>query len=130
MELKTNINKMDRFRDNFISEFQRLLHSANNGHIDSQILLASKLLTETNEKYRVIEAYKWVFISLFLGNAQSNDMLFFIRISMSEEQILEADDLVEKWIEVKNQELLESRNQNWSKELLETFKNVKKALLN
>ena len=55
---------------------------------------------------------------------------FFIRISMSEEQILEADDLVEKWIEVKNQELLESRNQNWSKELLETFKNVKKALLN
>ena len=119
------INKID-----FKSMHESLINSAENGHIDSQILLASKLLTETNEKYRVIEAYKWLFISLFLGNAQSNDMLFFIRISMSEEQILEADALVEKWIEEKNQELLELRNQNWSKEMLDTFKDVKKALLN
>ena len=112
------------------NKYNKLLSSSSNGHIDSQILLASKLLTESNDKNRVVEAYKWLFISLFLGNAQSNDMLFFIRISMSEEQILEADDLVEKWIEEKNQELMESRNKEWSKEMLETFKNVKKALLN
>lgn len=114
----------------FNSEFGWLVNSANNGDTDVQITLASKILANSNDESRVIEAYKWLFISLFLDNENARKLVEFVRRSMSEEQVLEADALVEKWIGEKNQELMELRNQNWSKEMLETFKNVKKALLN
>jgi hypothetical protein len=107
-----------------------LFQLANNGDTDVQITLASKILATSSDEHRVIEAYKWLFISLFLNNEKARKLVEFVRRSMSEEQVLEADALVEKWIGEKNQELMELRNQNWSKEMLETFKNVKKALLN
>ena len=112
------------------NKYENLLDYAKNGHIDSQILLASKLLTKSYDKSRVIEAYKWLFISLFLNNEKARKLVEFVRITISEEKVIEADAFVEKWIEEKNQELMESRNKEWSKEMLETFKNVKKALLN
>ena len=112
------------------SQYAVLLRLANNGDTDVQITLASKILATSSDEHRVIEAYKWLFISLFLNNEKARKLVEFVRITMSEEQVIEADAFVEKWIEEKNQELMESRNKEWSKEMLETFKNVKKALLN
>ena len=108
----------------------QLIELANNGDTVVQITLASKILATSSDEHQVIEAYKWLFISLFLGNENARKNAEFVHRSMSEEQVLEADALVEKWIEEKIQELMESRNKEWSKEMLETFKNVKKGLLN
>jgi hypothetical protein len=121
---------MTKKKESYASWNTLLFSLANNGDSELQITLASKLLATSSDKQRVVEAYKWLFISLFLNNENAQKIIEFVRRGMSEEQVLEADGLVEKWIEEKNQELMESRNKEWSKEMLETFKNVKKGLLN
>jgi len=103
---------------------------ANNGDTDVQITLASKILANSNDDSRVIEAYKWLFISLFLNNENARNLVEFVRRSMSEEQVVEADALVEKWIVEKNEELMESRNDAWTFDLKDAFKNVRKEILN
>ncbi len=94
---------MPKSKSNFSSEYERLVNSATNGDSELQITLASKLLAASSDEQRVVEAYKWLFISLFLNNENARKLIEFVRRSMSEEQVLEADALVEKWIVEKNE---------------------------
>jgi hypothetical protein len=111
-------------------ELTKFRELSNNGDTDVQITLASRILATSSDEQRVVEAYKWLFISLFLNNENARNLVEFVRRSMSEEQVLEADALVEKWIVEKNEELMESRNDAWTFDLKDAFKNVRKEILN
>ena len=104
------------------NKYENLLDYAKNGHIDSQILLASNLLTKSYDKSRVIEAYKWLFFSSLLGNTQSNDMIFLVRINMPEVQVIEDDKLVAQWCSDKQDEYERDEINDWHQSLLKMWK--------
>ena len=117
--------------NDFDSEYQWLEHCAENGVSEMQISFASEILAKRTDEKRVVEAYKWLFIALFLDNIQGKDLGAFVRRSMTDEQVLEADALVELWVEKKNDELLESRTESWSQELHNKFpQSLKQQMLN
>jgi hypothetical protein len=122
---------MHKSREEFYSEDEWLQHCAEYGVSEMQITFASEILSKRTDERRVVEAYKWLFISLFLANLQAKDLGAFVRRSMTDEQVLEADALVEEWVEKKNDELLESNTVYWSQELHIKFpQSMKTRLLN
>lgn len=113
------------------TEYEWLEQCAENGVTEHQINFASHILEARVDEKRLVEAYKWLFIAMFLGNMQGKDLGAFVRRSMSDEQVLEADGLVELWVEKKNDELLESRTESWSQELHAKFpQSIKHQMLN
>lgn len=118
-------------KSDFKSEYEWLEHCAENGASDMQISFASEILAKRTDEKRVVEAYKWLFIALFLDNMLGKELGAFVRRSMTDEQVLEADALVELWVEKKNDELLESRTDQWSQELHKKFPpSIKHQMLN
>ena len=113
------------------SEYEWLEKCAENGVSEIQISFASHILVNRTDEKRVVDAYKWLFIALFLDNLQAKDLGAFVRRSMTDEQVLEADALVELWVEKKNDELLESNTKDWSQELHSKFpQTLKHQMLN
>ena len=108
---------MNKLRTEFKSEYDWLEYCSENGDPDLQIAFSSHILSTRKDEQRVIEAYKWAFISRFLGNLKGEDVLLFIRMSMSDQQVLEADALVEHWVGIKQTEFLEGNTENWSTQL-------------
>ena len=96
-----------------------------------QISFPSHIRTTRTDEKRAVEAYKQLFIALFLDNKQGKDRGGFVRRSMTDEQVLEADALVELQVEKKTDELLESRTEQWSQELHNKFpSSIKHQMLN
>jgi hypothetical protein len=115
----------------YSTEYEWLEHYAENGISEMQISFASQILATRTDEKRVVDAYKWLFIALFLDNLQAKDLGAFVRRSMTDEQVLEADALVESWVEKKNDELLESNTKDWSQELHSKFpQTLKQQMLN
>ena len=119
---------MNKRQSEFPSEYDWLKWNAENGVTDMQITLASEILTNKTES--PLEAYKWLFIALYLGNQSANELVAFLRRTMTEEQVQIGNALVESWLESKNDELLECKNEAWSQALLDSCKSVKKHFLN
>ena len=120
---------MSKTKADFVSDYEWLAHCSEFGVSELQISFASEILSKRTDEKRVVEAYKWLFIALFLDNMQAKDLGGFVRRSMSEEQVLEADALVEQWVEKKNDELLESDTKYWSQELHLKFPQSSKSRL-
>ena len=112
---------MSKLRADFNSEYEWLEFCSKNGDSDLQIAFSSFILSTRTDEQRVVEAYKWALISRFLGNSKGADVLLFIRLSMSDQQVLEADALVEHWAGMKQTEFLEGKTENWSNQLNETW---------
>lgn len=109
-----------------ISEYDWLQSNSCNGITDLQITLAFHILTKRTDENRAIEAYKWLFLANLLGNEKASDLVVFLRLSMTEMQVSEADRLVEEWLETKTNEFLEDNNEDWSEELRNLFKDTTK----
>ena len=60
-------------KSDFKSEYEWLEHCAENGISEMQITFASEILAKRTDEKRVVDAYKWLFISLFLENIQGKD---------------------------------------------------------
>lgn len=119
-------NGMSKLRTEFKSEYDWLEYCSENGDPDLQIAFSSHILSTRKDEQRVVEAYKWAFISRFLGNSKGADALLFIRLSMSDQQVLEADALVEHWAGMKQTEFLEGKTENWSIQLNENWAQTKR----
>jgi len=117
---------MRKLRTEFNSEYDWLEFCSENGDTDLQIAFSSHILSNRTDGQRVIEAYKWAFISRFLGNNKGADVLLFIRLSMTDQQVLEADALVEHWAGMKQTEFLEGKTENWSIQLNESWAQTKR----
>jgi len=116
---------MGKIKNDFNSEYDWLAFRSENGDPDLQVEFSSLILCTRTDLKRVIEAYKWAFISRFLGNSKGADALLFIRLSMSDQQVLEADALVEHWAGAKQTEFLECKTESWSIQLKETWAETK-----
>lgn len=109
-----------------LSEIEIIENYAENGETNYQIKIASQVLTSESQPTSIIKAYKWLFLANILGNAKASDLIAFLRLSMSDLQVNEADRLVEEWLETKTNEFLEDNNEDWSEELRNLFKNTTK----
>ena len=64
------------------------------------------------------QAYKWLFISVALGNEAARDDLIEVNRRLDYEQIGEAYQLAEDWFEEKFDDDLDRDEGNWSPELM------------
>jgi hypothetical protein len=112
---------MYKTRLSFDSDVEWLRYCAENGVSEMQISLASEILSRSTDEHRCTEAYKWLFISHWLGNSTAKEIVHFVRRSMTDEQVEKADAMVESWLENKNDEWLDLKTDEWSKEFSAKF---------
>lgn len=119
---------MDQTQTDFPTESDWLKYNAERGITDMQIALASQILISKCEP--TTEAYKWFFIALYLGDHSAHELVAFLSRTMTEEQVQKGDELVEAWLESKNEQFLEQKTDGWSQPLLDSCRSVRQYLLN
>jgi len=113
---------MGKYRKDFATEYDWLEVCAEHGLSDHQIWFASHIMTNRTDKNRVVEAYKWVTIAETLGNPNAVNVSGFLRASMTEEQVANADLLIDEWVAARDDDLVNNRTDDWSMELKQKFK--------
>jgi hypothetical protein len=101
----------------FKSDYEWHVHCAEHGASDYQLRLAFMILTTRTDEKRIVEAYKWMFISTFIGNKRAEQIVTLLQECMSDEQVVEANALVDLWAESKQDEFLEGKSHTWTQEL-------------
>lgn len=64
------------------------------------------------------QAYKWLFISVALGNEAAKDDLIEVNTRLDYDQINQAYGLAEEWFEEKFEEISDRDESKWSPELM------------
>jgi len=115
------MSQKDKIRKDFNTDYEWYLHCSEQGASDYQIRLAFLILTTRNDDKRVVEAYKWVFIATYLGNKRAEQIVTLLQECMSDEQVIEANALVDLWAEAKQDEFLEGKSNAWTQELKDNW---------
>jgi hypothetical protein len=101
--------------------YESLNEKANNGDAEQQYLLASKIIATRTDESRLIEAYKWLFLSTFLKCEKAQECCQFLANFMTMEQIEKGNKLVDEWLAEKDKMILECSDTNLSLELKSSF---------
>jgi len=80
-------------------DWERFHHLAQYGHSGFQYFLASQIIASDEYPNRRVEAYKWASLAVLLGESFAEEVPNFLRLSMSEQEIELANQLVEDWLE-------------------------------
>lgn len=88
------------------------------GYTKSQHRLGLLYLESANDSDLLYQAYKWLFISVALGNETAKDDLVKVNKLLDYDQIIEAYQLAEEWFEKKFDEEFERDESVWSPELM------------
>ena len=88
------------------------------GYTETQHRLGRLYLESANNVNELYQAYKWLFISVALGNETAKDDLIEVNTRLDYDQIDEAYQLAEEWFEEKFDEVSERDESKWSPELL------------
>lgn len=91
---------------------------ANLGYTKAQQRLGLLYLESATDAGELYQAYKWLFISVALGNEVARDDLVEVNTRLDYDQINEAYQLAEDWFEEKFDEEFERDESVWSPELL------------
>ena len=91
---------------------------ANLGFTSAQHRLGVLYLESESGSDDLYQAYKWLFISVALGNETARDALIEVNRRLDYEQIGEAYQLAEDWFEEKFDDDLDRDECNWSPELM------------
>lgn len=91
---------------------------ANLGFTSAQHRLGVLYLESASGSDDLYQAYKWLFISVALGNEMAKDDLIEVNRRLDYEQISEAYQLAEDWFEEKFDDDLDRDECNWSPELM------------
>ena len=91
---------------------------ANLGFTSAQHRLGVLYLESASGSDDLYQAYKWLFISVALGNEAARDDLIEVNRRLDYEQIGEAYQLAEDWFEEKFDDDLDRDECNWSPELM------------
>lgn len=81
-------------------------------------------MTTRTDENRVVEAYKWVTITETLGNPYAVNVSDFLRTSMTEEQVVKADQLIDEWVAARDDDVINNRTDDWSMELKQKFRSA------
>jgi len=118
-ETKTNAQKM---RADFDSDYSWHEFLAENGHCSFQYFFAADINADSSHPNRLVNVYKWLLLSALYGELRSNEILPFVMIKMSEEELRVANKLVDDWQKAKSQEINDGDISGWSQELRKAFK--------
>ncbi len=91
---------------------------ANLGYTKVQHRLGLLYLESATDPHELYQAYKWLFISVALGNEKAREALIEVNRRLDYEQIGEAYQLAEDWFEEKFDDDLDRDECNWSPELM------------
>lgn len=94
------------------------LSDADLGFTKAQHRLGLLYLESENDIDAIYQAYKWLFISVFLGNQEAKDALIDVNVKLDYAQIDEAYELAETWFEEKFDEVIARDESMWSPELM------------
>ena len=101
-----------------LDEIKWLKADADLGFTSAQHRLGVLYLESASGADDLYQAYKWLFISVALGNEAARDDLIEVNRRLDYEQIGEAYQLAEDWFEEKFDDDLDQDECNWSPELL------------
>jgi len=99
-------------------EIQWYLTEAELGYTKIQHRLGSLYLGLTGSVEDIYQAYKWLFISVALGNEAAKDDLIEVNTRLDYDQIDQAYQLAEDWFDEKFDEVSERDECKWSPELM------------
>jgi hypothetical protein len=100
---------------------QEILHrteEAERGCSKAQLRLGSLLMERKNDLKALHEAYKWLFISVVLGNESAKDVLAEVNKMLGEDEIYPGFELATEWLAEKFDEDINTKEEEWSMELL------------
>ena len=88
------------------------------GFTKIQHRLGALYLESASSVGELYQAYKWLFISVALGNEAAKDDLIEVNTRLDYDQIDQAFQLAEDWFDEKFNEVLERDESKWSPELM------------
>ncbi len=88
------------------------------GHVHVQHRLGLLYLGRDSDAADLFQAYKWLFISVALGNLAAKDDLIEVNRRLDEPQIDEAYQMALNWFEEKFDDDIDWENGRWSPELM------------
>ena len=91
---------------------------AERGCSKAQHRLGSLLLQKKNDLKAMHEAYKWLFISVVLGNESAKDDLTKVNVILGEDEIDPGFDLASDWLAEKFDDDINAKEEEWAIELL------------
>ena len=94
------------------------LTEADLGFTKIQHRLGSLYLESASSVGELYQAYKWLFISVALGNESAKEALIEVNTRLDYDQIDQAYQLAEDWFDEKFEEVSERDESRWSPELL------------
>ena len=100
-----------------LTDYEWILLLAENGHRSYQYFLASEIHSKSQLPDRIIQTYKWIFLSSLLGETRAKEVAHFVYLGMSQTQINFSEKLIEEWISDKINADENRDKSGWSKEL-------------
>lgn len=101
-----------------VLESNELLSKAEIGCAKSQQELSVRLM-KSSSTHNAIEAYKWMFISLALGNQSAKESLLDLHDILDSQSASYAYQEAEQWFDAKYDEVNSSVEKSWATELLQ-----------
>jgi TPR repeat protein len=95
-----------------------LRSEADRGDVVSQHRLGLLLMEETTDANALREAYKWLFISVWLGHSKAHPDLMKIMLILDTDGTEDSYQLVDEWYAEKFDDSRGEDQQTWSMELL------------
>jgi len=95
-----------------------LRSEADRGDVESQHRLGLLLMEETTDANSLREAYKWLFISVWLGHSKAHPDLLKIMLILDTDGTEDSYQLVDEWYAEKFDDFRGEDQQTWSIELL------------
>ena len=105
----------------FANEEQEILYrreDSERGCTKAQHRLGALLMLKKKNINALYEAYKWLFISVALGNENAKDDLTEVNALLGVDEIDSGFDMAMEWFSEKFEESIERQEQDWSMELL------------
>ena len=99
-------------------EIQWHLTEAELGYTKIQHRIGSLYLESSCSVEELYQAYKWLFISVALGNEAAKDDLVEVNTRIDSDQIDQAYQLAEDWFDEKFDEISERDESKWSPDLM------------
>ena len=105
----------------FVNEEQEILHrreDSERGCTKAQHRLGALLMIQKNNINALYEAYKWLFITVALGNENAKNDLAEVNSLLGAVEIDPGFDMAMEWFSEKFDDSLERQEEEWSIELL------------
>jgi hypothetical protein len=100
-----------------MTDYEWFLLLAENGHCSYQYRLAAEIHAKSLRCDRLVQTYKWLCLASLLGDKRAKDVVDFVYLGMSSNDIDLGNKLLDEWIEDKFESESCRDKSGWSSEL-------------